>query len=167
METIVSITLYPNNYEKIEINSNYYAIIKIITDEMWKFHFSPNELNSIYNNIVSNFESEVNSEEYEYIKKSLAIFVSNWWKIDIKYDSKVNRSFLKFKLITWGIILFTLIILVVMLYIDNPSNIDYDISWNDFLILLWVLIPIIIPTIFTKFEENPNIKLFLILTTLL
>lgn len=34
METIVSITLYPNNYEKIEINSNYYAIIKIITDEM-------------------------------------------------------------------------------------------------------------------------------------
>jgi hypothetical protein len=67
---IIDITLITNNYQNIKIKSpNFYKIVKLIVDNTKKTEFAENELSTVYEHIINNYQSQIDDETYTKIKE--------------------------------------------------------------------------------------------------
>ncbi len=74
----------PNFSAPIKISTqNLKKIVTLIVDNMKKTEFEPNELSSVYETVISNYESSLSTKDYETLKSVIKNFVETWGKVKI------------------------------------------------------------------------------------
>ncbi len=162
---IESIKLIDRTWKLTQIKTeNFYKVVKMILDNMKKTSFEPNELQSIYDYIITNYETSIWEETYRKVKELLWIFVKNWGKIEILYKKDLQNN-------TWEIknrfntkpIKFLLIMMFLfslwlswsysfMVLVSNDRNLVFPI------ITIWLFM-VFLSIFLLKKIEDPNLKL--------
>lgn len=168
---IESIKLVANDYKTIQIKSeNFYRVVKMILENTNKTSFEPNELESIYQYILANYETSLWEETYKKIQEILSIFVKNWGKVEVIYKQTTQTpenktTTIKKILISW--FLFISIWLGILW-----AGCWWYLFWNDKIIywivaIIWIWITIYLCILFwkqfsiKKFKNNFKILWFL------
>ena len=83
---IESIKFNCNNSNTFTIRSKkLFKIAVMIKNNLWKTTFLPKELKDIYDLIISNNKTELNSNDYNKLISILKEFAEFWWNVEFNY----------------------------------------------------------------------------------